>query len=128
MHSRCFFFIQSRTFGTAATCRRGGADFRRADFFFRKIIFHQQMHRAQMIFLHAFERRFPFAAKRGDGLRVVDIHAFLQAMPRQRAIHRARVHINVAERLRHELRVRALAARARAVNGNDNRLFQIQSF
>ena len=48
-------------------------------------------------------------------------------MPRQRAIHRARVHINVAERLRHELGVRALAARARAVNGDDNRLFQIQN-
>jgi len=55
----------------------------------------------------------------------VDIHALLQAMPRQRAIHRARVHVNVAERLRHELGVRALAARARAVNGYDNRLFQI---
>src|SRR5665213_4396621 len=79
------------------------------------------MHRAQMAFrLDTFQRRFPPAAKRGDGLRVVDLHAFLEAMPRQRAIHRARVHVNVAERLGHELRVRALAARARAVNGDYN--------
>ena len=51
------------------------------------------------------------------------VHVFLQAMPRQRAIHRAGVHINVAERAGHELGVGALAARARAVNGNDNRMF-----
>ena len=81
------------------------------------------MHDAQMIFFHAAQIGFPAAARIGDGLRVVDIHALLQAMPRQRAIHRARVHVNVAELLRHELGVRALAARARAVNRNDNRMF-----
>jgi hypothetical protein len=54
----------------------------------------------------------------------VRINFIFQAMPRQRAIHRTRVHINVAERFRHELRVRALAARARAVNGDYN-IFQI---
>ncbi len=97
----------------------------RAHFLFRKITVNEQMHDAQMIFLHAAQIGFPAAARIGDGLRVVDIHAFLQAMPRQRPIHRACVHVNVAERLRHELGVRALAARARAVNGDYN-VFQIR--
>ena len=81
------------------------------------------MHRAQSIFLDAFQFRFPFAAQRGDGLRVVHVHFLFQAKPRQRAIHRACVHVNVAQRARNELGVRALAARARAVNGDDYRIF-----
>jgi len=80
-----------------------------------------------MIFLHALQRRFPFAAERGDGLGVIHVRFLLEAMPRQRAIHRAGVHIDVAERLRHELGVRALAARARAVNRYDNGIFRIQN-
>ena len=62
--------------------RNGGGGLRRANFFFRKIAVHEQMHRAQAVFLDAFQFRFPFAAKRGDSLRVVDLHALLQAMPR----------------------------------------------
>ena len=45
-------------------------------------------------------------------------------MPRQRAVHGARVHINKTQRLGHQLGVGALAAGARAVNRNDYRMFQ----
>src|SRR5208283_4552932 len=82
---------------------------------------HEQPHAGA----HADQRRFPFAARSGDGLGVLHVNPAFQAIPRQRAIHRAGVHVNVAERPGHELRVRALAARARAINGDDNRLFQV---
>ena len=81
------------------------------------------MHRSQAVFLDAFQLRFPFAARHRDRLLLAHIHMFLQAIPRQGAIHCPRVHINIIQRARHELRVRALAARTRPINGNDN-IFQ----
>ena len=47
------------------------------------------------------------------------IDPILQAVPGQRAVHRAGIHINVVERLRHELRISAFAAGAGTVDGND---------
>ena len=99
--------------------RHGGAGFRCADFLFGIIAAHEQAHPA----VRAFQLRLPFAARGGDGLGVMHVNPVFQAMPRQRAIHRAGVHINVAQCLGHKLRVRALAARARAINCYDNRMF-----
>ena len=103
--------------------RHGGGGLRHADFLLGKIIIYQQTHRAQAVLLGALQFRLPLAARGGDGFFVVHVHVLEQAMPRQRAIHRAGVHINVAERLGHELGIRALAAGAGAVNRNDNRIF-----
>ena len=106
--------------------RHGGGGFRHADFLFGKIIVHQQAHGLQAVGFGADELGFPAAARIGDGFFVVHIHVHEQAMPGQRAIHRAGVHVNIVQGLGHELGVCALAAGARAVNGNDNRmLFQI---
>ena len=50
----------------------------------------------------------------------MEINPAFEAIPRQRAIHRAGVHIDKTKRLGHELRVRALATRARAINSNND--------
>jgi hypothetical protein len=100
--------------------RRGGAHFGRADFFFRIIIADEQMNVA----IAVFERGLPFAARGGDGFGVVDIDSVLQAMPGQRAIHGAGIDVNIAEGLRDQFGIGALAARAGAINGDDDRVVQ----
>ena len=95
----------------------GGADLGRADFPFRMVAIHQQPRPA----IDALQPGLPFAQQRRHGFGVVHIRLFLQAIPGQRPIHRASIDINVAERLGDELRIGALAAGARAVDGNDDR-------
>ena len=102
--------------------RNRRARFRRANFFLRKIAFHQQMNRAQIVFdRDAFKRRFPFATRGGDCFFIVNIDAVFQAIPGERAIHGAGIDVNVAERFGDEPRVGAFAAGAGAVDGDDNR-------
>jgi len=72
-----------------------------------------------------FQGRFEFAERGRNGFGFVHVDFVLQAMPRERAIHRAGVDVNIAERLGDQLGVGALAARARAVDGNDDWVFQI---
>ena len=116
MHSRCLFFIQSRTLGKAATCEVADVDFGGANFLVGIIAIHQQMHLA----IDAFERGFPFLAERADGFGVVDIHFLLQTMPGERAIHRAGIDVSVAKRFGDAFGVGALAAGAGAVDGDDD--------
>ena len=100
--------------------RHGGAGFGGADFLFGIITADEQARLAQAVLFRADQFRFPFAAGGGDGLGVIHVNPLPEAMPGERAIHRAGVHINIAERLGDELRIRALAAGARAINGDDN--------
>jgi hypothetical protein len=73
----------------------------------------------------AFEGGFPFAEGGVDGFGFVDVDFVLDAIPGERAIHRAGVHVNKTKGFGDELGVGALAARACAVNGDDDWVFQI---
>ena len=71
-----------------------------------------------------FERCLPFAARGGDGFGFVHVDFLLEAMPGKRAIHRAGIDVNIAERLGDQFGIGALAARAGAINGDYNRVLQ----
>jgi hypothetical protein len=71
-----------------------------------------------------FERWFESAERCGNGFGFVRVDFVLHAIPRERAIHRAGVDVNIAKRLGDQLGIGALAACARAVNGYDNRMLQ----
>ena len=69
--------------------------------------------------MDANERSLPRAAGRSHCFCVVRIDSLLEAIPGERAIHGARIDVDVAERFRDELRVGALAAGAGTVDCND---------
>src|SRR5207248_1544784 len=65
---------------------------------------------------------FPAAARGRYGFWILYVDSVLQAVPSQGSIHRAGIDMNEIERFGHELRVGALAAGARAIDGDDDRL------
>src|ERR1035441_9268993 len=100
--------------GNRRHVRHRRAYFSRADFLGRIISVHRQVGVA----VGAFEGGFPPAAEGSHRLGVLHIHPLLQAIPRQRAIHRARIHVHEVQRPGYQFGVGALAAGARPVNGN----------
>ncbi len=66
-------------------------------------------------------------ARQRHQFRVVAIErqAVAQRLERQRAVHRSRVHVHVAQQLSHAPRQRALARADRPINGDDEFLQEV---
>ena len=78
--------------------------------------------------LYICQRSLPSATCRRHRLGVLGVNTLPETMPRQRAIHRAGIHMNETQRLGDQLGVGALAARARAINGNDDGVYLHNSY
>jgi hypothetical protein len=75
------------------------------------------------VIVNASQLCLPTSAGGSNGLRVLDIHPVLQAVPGKGPVHRACVNVHEAQGLGYQFGVGALAAGAGAINGNDDGLF-----
>jgi hypothetical protein len=98
------------------------AGLRGPDFLRRIIAFDSQPHGS----VDAFEVGFPFAAGRRNSFGIGEVNGFLQAIPRERAIHGSGVDVGVAEFLCDEPRIGALSAGTGAVDGDDDGRWRLQ--